>query len=134
VAQDHLAVFLSRAASRGFVWGTHDCMLFAADWALALTGSDPAAAWRGTYNNEATARELMIDCGGAHALMGQALAAIGWHPVCGDRQAGDIVLADPPRHAAPSAGVVSHNGRVALLTRRGLVFWPSPMLWAWRHG
>lgn len=42
-----------------FVWGQHDCGLWAADVTLALAGWDPMAAWRGTYATEAEAEGLM---------------------------------------------------------------------------
>lgn len=54
-----LADFLSIAASRGFVWGEHDCMMFAADWARTLTGKDPAQGWRGSYSNQLEAAEII---------------------------------------------------------------------------
>jgi hypothetical protein len=129
-----LAAFLSQAAARGFVWGAHDCMLFAADWARDLTGRDPAARWRGTYADEAAAREIMRGAGGPVALVQDALEACGWgRAVQPGEAAGDIVLCVPPHHGEPMAGIVTPSGRTALLTRTGLVLWPVPAMWAWHH-
>jgi hypothetical protein len=128
-----LAEFLSTAAARGFAWGQHDCMLFAADWARELTGRDPAMAFRGGYETEDEAREIVQEFGGAEALIRSALG-VGWREVCGDRRAGDIVLADPPGHGEPIAGIAADARRSALLTRRGLVVSSVPVLRAWRHG
>ncbi|MDT7836448.1 DUF6950 family protein [Aquabacterium sp. OR-4] len=55
-----------------FVWGGHDCCLFAADAALALTGKDHAAAWRGRYHCAAGAARLLARLGGLSALASNA--------------------------------------------------------------
>jgi hypothetical protein len=48
-----------------FEWGVHDCCLFVCDCIVALTGQDPAAEFRGKYDNEEQARQLVQDyCGG----------------------------------------------------------------------
>jgi uncharacterized protein DUF6950 len=130
VAAD-LAAFLSRAAARGFCWGEHDCMLFAADWARELTGEDPAAPWRGAYSDEAGAKTILSAAGGMTAIMSGALR--GWRKVR-DEAAGDIVVASVPHHDAPLAGVATYGGRVALATRRGLVVARVPVMLGWRHG
>jgi hypothetical protein len=46
------AVFVA-ARGRAFEYGVHDCGLFAADCVEALTGTDPAAVWRGRYATQA---------------------------------------------------------------------------------
>lgn len=47
--QSHLTRYLSGVAKKPFEEGTHDCFLFSADAALALTGVDLAEGWRGRY-------------------------------------------------------------------------------------
>jgi hypothetical protein len=129
-----VADFLSRAAARGFVWGKHDCMLFAADWALELTGTDPAQRWRGTYTDPWQAMKIVNEANGAQALMHAGLAEAGWQPIDVRRAAtGDIVLAHVPRHEDVAAGVCV-EGKAALITRKGLVVWPCPFIAAWHHG
>jgi hypothetical protein len=122
-----LPAFLSRAAARGFRWGKHDCMLFAADWVLALTGRDPAAAWRGTYFDEASAAGIVAWNGGEGALLRRGLeAAGGWQVADDEPREGDIVLVRLPNHAGMvAAGIGAGGGKVATLTRTGLVVWPA---------
>lgn len=127
-----LSDFLARAGRLGFAWGTHDCMLFAADWVCECTGRDPAAAWRGTYTNEAEALALIQDAGGASCLMHRGLAGIGWDLVQGPVQPGDVVLARLPAHDAAVAAIAAGRGRVACLMARGLALWPpADLIAAW---
>jgi hypothetical protein len=129
-----LAAFLSAAASQGFAWGRHDCMLFAADWARALTGDDPAAAWRGSYDSQFGALAILTAEGGHIQIMAQGLKPHGWRRVATeDTEPGDIVLANPLPHQV-AAGVAVARDCIALLTRRGLVVGPVPVIAAWRHG
>jgi hypothetical protein len=134
MAAQLIASFLSQAAARGFAWGEHDCMLFAADWAKMLTGADPAKGWRGTYRNAWEANRIVEAAGGAQAHMHTMLAPLGWHLI-DSRQAGtgDILLAHLPRQESFAAGVCV-NGKAALLTRKGLALWPCPIIAAWHHG
>lgn len=132
-----LSTFLSAAAARGFAWGAHDCMLFAADWAQSRMGRDPAAAWRGRYRTEEEAVELVAHAGGLAALMGQALEAVGWRKADTAR-AGDIGVyrVPTPKGRDLVAGICGHRGQGAFITRRGLVVarvnplevwtWPKP--------
>jgi hypothetical protein len=129
-----LAGFLGAAAARGFAWGTHDCMLFAADWALALTGRDPAAAWRGTYSDEAGAVEIVRHAGGRVPLMQDGLEGCGWTRLHSEPTEGDIVLASLRAQNEAVAGIVTASGRTAILMRDGLIVGRLPALWAWRHG
>lgn len=39
-----------------FQWGTNDCVMFAADAVLLMTGTDPAEASRGKYKTESGAK------------------------------------------------------------------------------
>lgn len=129
-----LAEFLSAAAARGFCWGTHDCMLFAADWARELTGADPAVAWRGSYDSQSGALAILTAEGGHISIMAQGLQPHGWRRVATEEtEPGDIVLAEPVRHPV-AAGIAVARARIALLTRRGLVVGPIPVTAAWRHG
>jgi hypothetical protein len=134
VAEDDvtLPAFLSRAASRGFAWGRHDCMMFAADWAACL-GRDPAQGWRGSYADEAGAAAILERAGGSRAHMQATLGPCGWWPIsAGGVRAGDIVLAHPPQQLE-TAGIATNRDRVAFVTRRGLVVWRARIVAAWRH-
>ena len=47
-----------------FAWGANDCCMFAADCVQALTGHDPAAAFRGTYSDARGAVKVLEAVGG----------------------------------------------------------------------
>lgn len=47
----------------GFQWGVSDCTLRIADWCLFNGHEDPAAAWRGQYDDEASCRALIAERG-----------------------------------------------------------------------
>jgi hypothetical protein len=85
-----LAATTRAALSRPHVWGKHDCALFAADCAHAVTGIDCAEGLRGTYHDEASAEAVLAGMG----VDGLANLPGRWFPetpVSG-AQRGDIVL------------------------------------------
>jgi len=59
-----LADFIESRKDTPFQWGIHDCTLFAADAALAMTGTDLAASYRGTYDSEIGAARIIVAAGG----------------------------------------------------------------------
>jgi hypothetical protein len=130
-----LSAFLSEAAARGFAWGQHDCMLFVADWARRLTGNDPGARWRGTYSTQAEAEAILSRGGGPGPILHEALTAQGWVPVVSDLKPGDIAVVRVPAFAGHAlvASVFAGRGRFALVTERGLVVAPAPLMLGWRH-
>lgn len=133
MAQVLLKSFLAKALCEPFAWGTHDCMMFVADWARAATGQDPADGWRGTYQDEAGAREILALSGGEAAHMSARLRPLGWKPVADSLGAGDIVLGRLPRHDDPIAGVCVGSRKAAFLTARGLLVWRPDVVAAWYH-
>lgn len=68
-----LSGVIEGARERPFCFGTHDCALFAADAVLAMTGTDLAARYRGTYSDERGALRLMGERGALHAMACEAL-------------------------------------------------------------
>lgn len=56
---ERLAALLDARMHVPFSWGSQDCITLAADVALALTGRDPIAQWRGTYSTEAEADAIL---------------------------------------------------------------------------
>ena len=64
--------FLESSATKSFQWGVHDCCLFAADAILAMTGADIADAFRGKYNDEASAFSLIKSVTGGSTVAGAA--------------------------------------------------------------
>lgn len=85
---ERLAAYLSARRRMPFAWGTNDCAIFAADCVLDLTGTDPAARWRG-YETEEAAREIVDAAGGMRALVALTERPIAF------AQRGDVVLAAP---------------------------------------
>lgn len=75
-----------------FVWGVSDCMLSASDYAGQLTGADPGAAYRGTYDDEAGALAHVEAAGGGAAILGGAMTGAGLMPITEPRR-GDVVCA-----------------------------------------
>jgi hypothetical protein len=84
-----LAEQIKAAAMRPFSFGSHDCLLFAADVALAMTDIDFAAGVRGTYNDERSALEVIK----AHGSMVQLARHCFGEPIDTKfAQRGDVVL------------------------------------------
>ncbi|GHS80344.1 hypothetical protein PAGU2196_11780 [Pseudomonas sp. PAGU 2196] len=54
-----LSEVIKAAIERPFSWGEFDCCLFAADCAVAVCGTDPAEAYRGTYKTEVGAKRAL---------------------------------------------------------------------------
>jgi hypothetical protein len=51
------------ARGKEFEWGTHDCVLWCADWIQKVTGEDLAANWRGTYSTQEEADTILGSLG-----------------------------------------------------------------------
>lgn len=81
------------AHGRPFSWGEFDCCTFAADCAVALCSTDPAAAYRGKYSTQAGAlRLLKKNHGGLEAAWDACFARVLPAYV----QRGDVALYDGP--------------------------------------
>lgn len=123
---------IEAAENRVFVWGTFDCILFPADCAIAMTGRDPAEAWRGTYSDDAGARALIDRLGGIDRCPPAAGLAEISNPMMARR--GDAVLVSIAGNQ--SLGIVDLSGeRVAVAGFKGLMRAPLhrfPPLKAWK--
>lgn len=122
-----LAAFIESRKDIPFSWGVHDCTLFAADSALAITGIDPAAVYRGTYHDEASATAIITAAGGFRELvnlnMGDEI-----NPKLAQR--GDWLLID--QDGTPALAVCLGVNLIAA-GRDGLVTKPmSDAITAWR--
>jgi hypothetical protein len=122
------------ARTRAFAWGSFDCCLWAADVALAITGEDPAAIYRGAYHDEAGAAALIAQHGSLAALV-TALLGPPIHPAWAHRA--DLVLAHLTLEGGgtgDSVGVcLGHH--CAFTRRQGLVFVPRVKVSAaWKVG
>jgi hypothetical protein len=56
-----------------FVWGSHDCCLWAADVVLALTGTDFGKPFRGQYDSALGAARVLEQHGGVEAIATKSL-------------------------------------------------------------
>lgn len=81
-----LSRHIALAAPKAPVWGTHDCALFPADGVLAMTGVDPAEAFRGHYTTPAGSLRALKRYGAGDLLstFAQALRAVTGQPWPGD--------------------------------------------------
>lgn len=127
---ERLADCLEAARRKPFAWGKHDCVLFAADVVLAITGTDPAAGARGQYHDAAGARRWL----GSRTLADALVEVLGDPIRPAFAQRGDLVILgmERDRHWPEAAGVCLGE-RAAAPGDEGLIFLPmSEALLAWR--
>lgn len=85
--------FLRDSMTADWAWGQHDCIMWACAAVAAMTGADPAAGFRGTYDSEAGAEDMLASLGHKsilgplQKLFGRPLRGVGF------AQRGDVVLA-----------------------------------------
>jgi len=80
---------IQAASNKPFVWGKHDCCLFAADVVYELTGVDHAQFLRGRYKTHLGAARIIKKLGGVKVIVENALGD-EIQPLLAQR--GDIVL------------------------------------------
>ena len=126
---------IAAARERPFAFGSHDCCLFACDCVLAMTDEDPAAWFRGQYENAETAADAMRRFAGGGLV--ETAEAITGHMQMPEvaithAQRGDVVLAE--RADGWALGIVDFDGMSALFAAPvGLVRLPlSAPARAWR--
>ena len=103
---ERLRAFVEAAARTPFAYGSHDCLLFATGAIEAMTGTDLAAAARGTYRDaEGAAAALAAFAGGGVLEAAERVAAehglqeIAW-PLA---QRGDVAVVRTP--LGPALGI-----------------------------
>ena len=124
-----LAEAVEAVRTRAFVWGVHDCAIWAFDLRRDLTGGDDTAAlWRGRYRTAPGAARVMRRLGwpsisyAARALLGDPLSDVRL------AQRGDLVLS----HDATSFGVCL-GAQAAFLAPEGVTLRPlTSCALAWR--
>lgn len=130
--------FLLARANMPFEWAKNDCALFAADGALAITGTDIAADFRGKYTDEASAFAAIKSIAGGTSV-GDAAAYCATkaamperlHPLMAQR--GDLVVALSGEQVI--AGLIHLSGRyVVAVGEAGLLKLPmSSIKRAWSY-
>jgi hypothetical protein len=101
---ERLAEYIEGRRERPFSWGSNDCCLFFADAVLEMTGTDPAAKWRG-YKSQVAATRRVKKAGGLRA-MAKTVGLIEKHPGLAQRGDGVIVKLD----GRETFGLVVGNG------------------------
>jgi len=88
-----LSVHLDIKAEQRFQWGVNDCALFAADCVKAMTGVDPAEAFRGQYDTSRGAALALREHGAGTLL--KTMKAMFGEPISPHfAQRGDVVMRD----------------------------------------
>ncbi|MDM0086747.1 MULTISPECIES: hypothetical protein [unclassified Variovorax] len=102
----NLDAFIAERRSRPFEYFHHDCVLIAAEWVIAKTGTDPLSDLRaagGIYDrrNLLTALRLVRSSGGFEAVASARLGAAHAGLMA---QRGDVVLARSGRRVGRVSG------------------------------
>ncbi|MBZ6366183.1 MULTISPECIES: DUF6950 family protein [Enterobacter] len=123
---NRLIAVIRAAEKRPFLWGEHDCCLFAADCAEAMTGDNFAYGWRGTYDSETGAKKALLRGGGSlEKVLGKYLDEV---PVK-MAQRGDIAVVE---NAGTRCAGVIYGGAVWMPGETGLVCLRVKPLSTWR--
>ena len=123
---NRLIAVIRAAEKRPFLWGEHDCCLFAADCAEAMTGDNFADGWRGTYDSETGAKKALLRGGGSlEKVLSKYLDEV---PVK-MAQRGDIAVVE---NAGTRCAGVIYGGAVWVPGEAGLVCLRIKPLSAWR--
>ena len=123
---NRLIAVIRAAEKRPFLWGEHDCCLFAADCAEAMTGDNFADGWRGTYDSETGAKKALLRGGGSlEKVLEKYLDEV---PVK-MAQRGDIAVVE---NAGTRCAGVIYGGAVWVPGETGLVCLRIKPLSTWR--
>lgn len=139
-----ISEYLFEASHRRWKWGGgkegfegDDCTLFVANWALALTGTDPGVGLRGSYSTDYEAMAIIARAGGFPAFIDQQLRPQGWARIAGEPKDGDIavVLAPlPPAGAFGPVPAIRAEGKWIGRSMRGQVArnFRAISIWRWK--
>lgn len=123
---NRLIAVIRAAEKRPFLWGEHDCCLFAADCAEAMTGDNFADGWRGKYDSETGAKKALLRGGGS---LEKVLAKYLDEVPVKMAQRGDIAVVE---NAGTRCAGVIYGGAVWVPGEEGLVCLRIKPLSAWR--
>ncbi len=110
-----------------FAWEAHDCCTATCGHVLRVTGIDPAAPWRGTYNDEDGAQAIFDQYGGVLGLFSYAMTQAGF--VEGENTLGAAVVAKIGGHEVVGVNMGHMIGFVA--PGRGMAECRVPILASW---
>ncbi|RTO57299.1 hypothetical protein EKN65_18705 [Enterobacter cloacae] len=123
---NRLIAVIRAAEKRSFLWGEHDCCLFAADCAEAMTGENFADGWRGTYDSETGAKKALLRGGGS---LEKVLAKYLDEVPVKMAQRGDIAVVE---NAGTRCAGVIYGGAVWVPGEAGLVCLRVKPMSTWR--
>ena len=113
-----------------FVWGQTDCIMATCNHVRDVTGIDPAAPWRGTYDDEAGATAIYGPYGGVLALFRHGMGLAGFQETDAPQEGFPVVCAVAGHEVA---GVYLGNERVAFMAAgRGCVEMRARVIGAWQ--
>lgn len=126
-----LGEWLRAAGQKRRAPGEWDCCATPAQWAIDNGLADPMAQWRGAYDTDSEASDLIDAAGGLLALFRQGMTSAGIAERHGGPALGDIGVLSIMGH---EAGAIFTGKRWCLVADRGLVFAsvePEAVLAAW---
>ncbi len=111
-----LSTFIHSCRDKKFIWGEHDCLLFASSAINSMTGVDYAAPYRGKYTSEAEAMAFIKRDFGTLGNVGHHFFGdpLGYNA---NARRGDLVMCDFVRGSA--YGIVDDTGRKACFVLEG---------------
>lgn len=117
--QLRLDAWLRACRRRPFAWGECDCALFAAGGVQAMTGTDPAAAFRDRYRSGDEAARALRDAG--HDSLAGAVAAVLPEIAPARAMTGDVALVSGTPGDGPGdvLGIVTGD-LICVMTPRGM--------------
>lgn len=119
-----LSAYLKDTRDAPFMWGSNDCVMFAAKGLEAVTGINMYAEYEG-YTDEAGAKEIIDSAGGIDKLVSKHLGP--GHRNYKTAQRGDLCLMKMPEF---TVGIVDDTGqRIAAVTEKGLMRLPLSKAW-----
>lgn len=120
-----LVAHLERSSRASYALGQHDCALFAAGAVEAVTGHDPAAAWRGRYSTLNGGLKLLRKAGHQDYIEATAAHLPEIHPSAA--APGDIAVVEDPSTGSLVLGVVQGE-MIYVLREDGLGLAPRATL------
>lgn len=124
--------YLTEKASEPFEYGINDCATLAADWVVEHGHSDPMRRWRGKYDSEQAARDLICAHGGLAMLwmLGTMDAEL---PEPDILRVGDVgIVQMATEQGQEEVGAIYGGKRWVMLSEKGLFCASVKPIMAWR--
>lgn len=125
-----LESWMDQAMTREWEDGQWDCAMAPADWALWLTGQDPGADLRGTYDSPMGAAMALLARGGMVRTFARRLEPQGWRRTAQARP-GAIGVVRLPGLLRRRFGAVAWGSAWTVATSDGMLITPARALAVW---